>query len=544
MQKVSFVLFVCLAVLFSFSTTLKAQEPDTLDVPQGPETLNLAVEGDTTATGEPKNPNRVYRLERGGYYLLNGAVRGFSDVPLRIVAAEGDGPMPIIIPVVDETGAADRAFRPRGSVEVRGLYITGIDNLGNQAEKNMFRCDGMGARIIIDNCFLDHDGQSFVRMNAEGQSVFMTNTTARNSIDLASTGNGRIIDTRGNTQDTIFVQNCTWYVTAADPLRAAGGIIKNVWFDHVTMYQVAGYGSENDIDVGINVHVTNSLFVDFGYEGHYLADSTGEAIVPIDTLGSDLAAEEDRVYEIRNNVLGFTPELLAWLDTKDSLETYSWHDDRGERFIAQYPKMVSENNIIEYPVFSDPPDPNVIVAYAEHRFNTGYSDEGNPDPRADRNGMAALTDDPLSAGPAPDEYDFDYSTTSQAYTHAEGGFPVGDLRWFPDKLAEWKDWIATGVEKRSSQPTDFALHQNYPNPFNPSTTISYQLNMASDVELAVFNSLGQKVKTLVKAKQAAGQHVVQWDALDEAGNKLGSGLYFYKLQSGDQVQVRKMLLVK
>ncbi|MFQ5753488.1 MAG: hypothetical protein ACE5HI_15975, partial [bacterium] len=107
-----FFVILAFALVFVASEKVFAQDADTLDVPQGFETLNLAVEGDTTATGAPKNLNRVYRLERGGFYLLNGTVEGLSGVPLRVVAAEGEGSLPIIIPATDETGASSRTFKP------------------------------------------------------------------------------------------------------------------------------------------------------------------------------------------------------------------------------------------------------------------------------------------------------------------------------------------------------------------------------------------------------------------------------------------------
>jgi photosystem II stability/assembly factor-like uncharacterized protein len=90
-----------------------------------------------------------------------------------------------------------------------------------------------------------------------------------------------------------------------------------------------------------------------------------------------------------------------------------------------------------------------------------------------------------------------------------------------------------------SQPKSFFLSQNYPNPFNPSTTIEYQLPSASAVKLEIFDALGRKITTLVNERQDAGKHQVQFNA---AG--LASGAYFYKLQAGNNVETRKMLLVK
>lgn len=93
-------------------------------------------------------------------------------------------------------------------------------------------------------------------------------------------------------------------------------------------------------------------------------------------------------------------------------------------------------------------------------------------------------------------------------------------------------------------PTNFVLEQNYPNPFNPSTTIGYQIQTAGMVQLTIFNMLGKEVRKLVSEYQPAGNYQVVWDGRDHAGNVLPTGTYFYKLQFGNQAQVRYMSLVK
>ena len=96
-----------------------------------------------------------------------------------------------------------------------------------------------------------------------------------------------------------------------------------------------------------------------------------------------------------------------------------------------------------------------------------------------------------------------------------------------------------------TRPEAFALANNYPNPFNPATTIQYALPQAADVELTVYNVVGQVVRTLVAQHQSAGRYTVAWDATDDGGHSLSSGMYFYHLQAGDEFrEVRKMLLLK
>jgi len=97
----------------------------------------------------------------------------------------------------------------------------------------------------------------------------------------------------------------------------------------------------------------------------------------------------------------------------------------------------------------------------------------------------------------------------------------------------------TGVEKLKSMPSGFVLYQNYPNPFNPSTTISYQLPEEGNVELSIYNMLGQQVAQLVSGYKNAGNYSVIWDAQNFA-----SGIYFYTLKEQNFIESKKMLLLK
>jgi hypothetical protein len=95
------------------------------------------------------------------------------------------------------------------------------------------------------------------------------------------------------------------------------------------------------------------------------------------------------------------------------------------------------------------------------------------------------------------------------------------------------------IEVDAGAPKVFALEQNYPNPFNPTTVISYQLPVAGNVSLKVYDVLGKEVMTLVNGRQEAGAYNLNFNA-----SNLSSGVYFYRLQSGNFVSTKKMMLVK
>ncbi len=99
----------------------------------------------------------------------------------------------------------------------------------------------------------------------------------------------------------------------------------------------------------------------------------------------------------------------------------------------------------------------------------------------------------------------------------------------------------TGVDEQivESVPSKYRLDQNYPNPFNPSTVINFSLPKTGNVKLVVYNSLGEKVKTLVNQEMKAGQHTVNFN-----GSGLTSGIYYYRLSTNNSISTKKMILMK
>ena len=93
-------------------------------------------------------------------------------------------------------------------------------------------------------------------------------------------------------------------------------------------------------------------------------------------------------------------------------------------------------------------------------------------------------------------------------------------------------------------PTVFALLQNYPNPFNPVTTLRYDLPEQSTVNIIIYDMLGRQVRTLLNQTQDAGFKSVIWDATNDYGKPVSVGVYLYKIQAGEFIQTKKMVLLK
>ena len=128
---------------------------------------------------------------------------------------------------------------------------------------------------------------------------------------------------------------------------------------------------------------------------------------------------------------------------------------------------------------------------------------------------------------------------------------IGTFRIFSDDIVQevltvYLSVLGSGLTgiPAAAPPAQFTLAQNYPNPFNPETVISYQLSVVEEVELSIYNVLGQRIITLVDGRQEAGEHRVRWDGRDQEGRMVSSGIYYYRLTAGGFSESRKMILLR
>jgi len=112
----------------------------------------------------------------------------------------------------------------------------------------------------------------------------------------------------------------------------------------------------------------------------------------------------------------------------------------------------------------------------------------------------------------------------------------------PFSLVVDAGWMLSTEEEML--PEVFALHNNYPNPFNPITNIRYDIPEVSDVRIDIYNINGQRVRTLVSREHQPGRYKIQWNATNEFGSPVASGMYIYKIHAKDFVSVKKLLLMK
>jgi flagellar hook assembly protein FlgD len=93
-------------------------------------------------------------------------------------------------------------------------------------------------------------------------------------------------------------------------------------------------------------------------------------------------------------------------------------------------------------------------------------------------------------------------------------------------------------------PDTYHLFQNYPNPFNPVTTFRYNLPEDELVNITIYDIIGRQIKTLINSSQTAGYKSIQWNATNSTGQSVSAGVYLFKIQAGNFIQTKKMVLLK
>jgi hypothetical protein len=530
--------------------------------------LNAQIVADTTANnGIPAN--RVYELDRNGTYLANALFNVDAGKTLRIRAANGAGKRPIIYLYPTGTGANPERppgylFQLRGGkLDLRNLSIAGyfepVDTNFNNVQGGVINTSSAGSSMYIDSCVFSQIAGQHLRTGSATVTVKVTNSIFADmgALSTSNLGAGKGIDLRDVSVDTLILVNNTWVNFQDRVVRhynfgnptAGTGALRYFLFDHNTVVNgMSFHGLLSLGSMGPRAIITNNLFIDAFASGEDSADATRQAEWANHgekyPNGSNrmcwifTAPNDTTVWTVKNNHYSVSDSgaaFIAGLNTQGVLgegKPLSWHingrigGDSTTAFtksaspiaLAAAPKLML--NLMRW--YRAPNGGNKTKNTPSSLWNRALHD-------IDRHRIAYYTDT-LNAS---------YSTSIAAYSGGTGGYPVGDLNWFPARKTAWLADPVSGAEVEVSVPTEFSLAQNYPNPFNPATRIAFTLPSQLDLTLEVFDVLGRKVATLAKGVYPAGMHEVDFDA-----SRLTSGLYVYRLSGGSLSVTRKMMLVK
>jgi len=290
----------------------------------------------------------------------------------------------------------------------------------------------------------------------------------------------------------------------------------------------------------------------------YVSDGSG-AIVTNTTIDSDADLSLDAWVAFDDNYLYFAADVEDDVLDTDTTDGETWMRDGVDLFIGLYnqsgPKHTSYKKgeepdlhfrFSEHQLLLDISGGGVLSKkgvdyYWEPKFPTGYIVEG----RVSLDTLAVKAESEKFVPVVGMKIPIDYSINDADGSRREGIMTLSkineDNSWNNPSL--WTHtWIGdkmTDVGDNELTVKAYGLSQNYPNPFNPSTVINYSLAEAGMVTLKIYNILGQEVLTLVNTNQNVGHYNVKFDA-----SNLSTGLYVYRIQSGDFVASKKMMLLK
>jgi len=348
-------------------------------------------------------------------------------------------------------------------------------------------------------------------------------------------------DAAGNTSETFFASESSY--TNTGKARAV------VNYGEPDGFLLDGYFEDWDGIMPFNVDPANNPVVE------------GEITDYLDySLDCYLAIDNDFLY------IGFDvyDDLYTWSETNT---VDWWNDESIEFFIGFYEIMGAVSHHSGWQRGAEPdyrivfrPDTMQIDAWPnEAYFEAGsdnyYFESGGPsdyyiEAKIPLTAFAALGDDSLFVPEEGIAIPFEIQATDADIQNTESvariqfGNNSTDNPWHSNPDIWTFTWIGMPAylsveDENPDMISEYRLKNNYPNPFNPSTTIEYVIPKAGLVELTIYNSLGQKVKTLVNKRQPAGSYTLNYNASD-----LASGVYFYKIKTKNFTQAKKMLLIK
>ena len=599
------ILILSLVILSSF---IYAQKKDTVVVPGFYETNKYGTLNDAIQEAIQKGTinNTVFKLKPYEVYVLSRSIYLDHGQNLELYAPKPGKTQESAPPqIVWTEEGIDRQYiiQSYGDVKATNIWFRYADFLGNKVSSSITFENQNDAndpeRGEFDGCLFDYAGigaeaAGAICVKANHFVGKFNNCYWRNNSDNHFRYYGRAVSfpyqSSGWHYDTLFFENCTFTNISRLVMQEGNEYSDNVYINHCTVlntiewvFQSAGWIR--------NAVITNSLFINpymYGYRAYdvcpsgmtyndFLAgkcNSPGggliNGITPVDSFGFKVDFTDfDRKIFIGNIDYAYQDWMLDWYKNSD------WSKERirnREQMLLFNPAPMLGKNEIR---FIDSVDANGKKVFKT--INVDWQTIYNKDPQfiVPATNLDAAKQFIMYKWWNNADIDWSYEpeagfkqtwpllenlayTDSELLTAAMGGYPLGDLNWFPDKYEQWKanqrakewatinNWLTYGSPNPSSVkelpgalPNNYVLEQNYPNPFNPVTNIKYSIPKAGFVTLKVYNLLGQEVATIFEGNQNAGNYIATFDA-----SNLSSGVYMYRLESENVSITKKLVLIK
>ena len=484
------------------------------------------------ATNRLTNKNVVYELKRGQVYLETSTINS-TDYDLYIRAEAGTGTLPIIFHTLNSAGASANMITARQNFILENIEIDGKHSNGTLANRilNMY---GKNYRCIFKGCRISNDRGGALAVQVDGIKLYYIDCVIGNmGHQISIGGNGRAVDLRNTgTVDTVVIQNCTLYNMTDRVFRNMAPIINYFKMDHNTIVNIQGYHGCIQLGKTKKAIITNNIFADPLTHGdrfparwrtEQMQPDKAFAVITHDSLSKTLTAAS---VEMRNNNIYFDKKFVDFFNQTPPNDSIGVVRPINNAIIGFLGSTLPQAYFAEELVFK-----NASPWMALYNFLIYWV--AHPKASVFPNNFSELY---------PYEWDVSYSTTSKSYKAADNGYPLGDLNAWPSLKSQWVQGIVQkSATLKSGMIEDVSIDNSFPNPFVDQTMIYYSITKPQKVEVSVFNSIGQKSKTLVNSELAPGSYSTVWDGKNNSGGALPKGIYFIQISGSKDRVVKKVI---
>lgn len=527
-MKQFYIFFFTISIIAS-AMTVGAQRvvniPASSD-PAMPTDIFPAIMGDTTATGERIDANTIYKLDNGAVYITTGRIVNKPEWDLHIEAQDlsDTSNKPVIARIPNDSGEYPDIMRPEGNVTLRNIwFVAGEKGPLEQHDWGKIRYMGDNTTVIADHCIFEKDRGGFFQIRGNRIKLFITNCVMRNGGNRRILqGNGRAVDARNTSLDTLVMKNCIVYNLQDRFFRSQGATDPHnyVEIDNCTAFNVAGRHGFIQLGRVLEAHITDNLFIDpimLGSSPVYTDEQTQpdgdlHKVITLDTL------YENTSLRISNNNIFWNQEVMDYWASNDTVSAPGFLSD-----------LVMQNlgTAAEDAYFSEPLElnnvPGTILQYVSDLYT-------NP---AAEDMFDFIVEDEVLAGTAFDSGNlFDFSAFDACYdgntmsaTASTGGGSVGAV----DGCAGLTDVL----ELSNSLEV-----QVYPNPTSGDINIVFNMERAEKITMTISDLSGRTVMQSSNNNLKAGQQhfVVNTFELN------GQGVYFITLQSTTGIMTHRVIV--
>ncbi len=583
------------SMLIFLSAMLVVNAQEIVDVPPGVGTLNDAIAADSST--------KIYRLAAGEWYQLTGIIENNGWHLQIIGEDPGDGlPATLQTGQTVDLQPFARMFDAKGDITLKNLYLMNVDLTG-QKGGSLLRNTAYEGRTVIDNCVLEPASNGNVVLCQGGMDkIYFTNNLAVAMGHMNSPNDGHFFVTNQSTTDegldTLYVENNTFVCVGTNMhMGAFTSFVHNfvLWNHNTFVNQKSQFNwslFENEM------YFTNNLLYnaqtqpwaipwgampgfDLGYllPGLIYADTIQIDSVTYEPLPSERISyvnwnnhyrmqgfydlvEEVNALDDQDTVIDVYLMPLVWKageepnDTLKSRETMIFADD------VTFPHFSYDYDLNWTDVDPGWNDADIVqngndfvewTSPATYMHALGFpADHPKVGPPTEWTQYHWDPDGDITINDTWPLFDGTYTNATLLSASVEG-LPLGDLNWYPEKKAMWemeKDAIFAHIKSGSTDKYSMtsigsnrvitpSFSRVYPNPVEATATIEFTLAAKAKVEISVYNSVGQIIRTLMDEELTAGLHQVTFD---RAG--LSQGIYFYNIKAGAQSETHKMIFAK